>query len=237
MREIKNVSAVFFDMDGTLVDSEPYTAISVTAFCWEVGLEDAEIDCSEFDGVSWDSIALMMIEQLPPLAEHKEIPKRLHQIYHGLLQNKPPPLINGARDAVIAAGAQMPVAVVSSSLRESIEETIRRMDIQDYVSFYAGADDYDRAKPAPDGYLKAAEVLQVEVDACLVFEDSITGLRAARNAGMQVVAITQGRQSIDEAAALSDKAIRDFSELEDGFFKRIQIAVDGEPSEHSNVTD
>jgi beta-phosphoglucomutase-like phosphatase (HAD superfamily) len=57
MTAIQNVSAVFFDMDGTLVDSEIYTGQSVARLCREFGMSDANIDCSEFDGVSWEIIA------------------------------------------------------------------------------------------------------------------------------------------------------------------------------------
>jgi len=55
-----------------------------------------------------------------------------------------------------------------------------------------------------------------------VFEDSIPGLQAARSAGMQVVAITQGRSNIDKHAALSDMIIADYSELADDFFSKVR---------------
>ena len=102
MARINNVSAVIFDMDGTLVDSEIYTAQSVMTLCREFGISDVDVDCSEFDGVSWENIAQRVIEQLPQLAARQGIPRRLHEIYHCMLKNDPPPLIKKARETVIA---------------------------------------------------------------------------------------------------------------------------------------
>ena len=210
-----------FDMDGTLVDSEHYTALSVQAFFAEKNMRNVDIDCSEFDGLSWENIAQAMVEQAPEIGIIPNIAERLHANFQRLLTETPPPPIKQARAAVIAAHTHMLVAIVSSSLRESINETIRNMNIQAFVSCYAGADDYKKAKPAADGYLHAAKVLNVNPQFCLVFEDSVTGMQAAKNAGMQVVAITQSAHDKTASAGLADMSIRDYSELPDAFFESI----------------
>jgi beta-phosphoglucomutase-like phosphatase (HAD superfamily) len=97
------------------------------------------------------------------------------------------------------------------------------MDISAHINFYAGAEDCDKGKPAPDGYLKAAEFLQTDANQCLVFEDSIPGIKAARNAGMQVVAVTYGSHNVEQVSSMADMAIKDYSELEDHFFERIRV--------------
>jgi len=222
MTRIQNVSAIIFDMDGTLVDSEIFTERAVHKLCCELGVIDADIDCSAFDGVSWEEIGTAVVQRYPTLKFEQKIARRLHEIYQHLMVSEPPPLINRAREAVIAAHELMPIAIVSSSQRESIEETIRRMDIASYIRFYAGAEDCDALKPAPDGYLQAAKELRVNARECLVFEDSITGILAARNAGMQVVAVTHGSSNVDQISGMADMAINDYSELEDRFFERIR---------------
>ena len=209
-------------MDGTLVDSEIFTERAVHKLCCELGVMDADIDCSAFDGVSWIEIGMAVVRQYPTLKFEQKIPRRLHEIYQHLMVSEPPPLINKAREAVVAAHELMPIAIVSSSHRESVEETIRRMDIADCINFYAGAEDCDALKPSPDGYLKAAKALQTDSKKCLVFEDSVTGILAARNAGMQVVAVTHGSSNVDQISGMADMAINDYSELEDHFFERIR---------------
>ena len=222
MTSINNISAVIFFFFFTLVDSEVFTAGAVEALCSGLGIDKPDIDCSTFDGVSWADIARAIIHHYPVLANYQDIPLRLHEIYHRLLRNSPPELIKMSREAVIAANSLMPTAIVSSSHRVSIEETINRMDISSYINFYAGCEDYENSKPAPDGYLKAAETLNRRARECLVFEDSITGITAARNAGMQVIAITQGSSQVNAVTALADMAIKDYSELGAEFFERVK---------------
>jgi HAD superfamily hydrolase (TIGR01509 family) len=221
MTHLTNISAVIFDMDGTLVDSEVFTESAVKMLCGELGINNADIDCSAFDGVSWENIGKAIIRHYPSLAGKQDIAGRLHHIYHRMLKNNPPSLIKKARETVIAAHTLMPTAIVSSSNRVSIEETIRRMEITAHINYYAGCEDYNKSKPAPDSYLKAAEILQTAVTECLVFEDSIVGIQAARRAGMQVVAVTHSSSHIARITRMADMAIRDFSELAEDFFQQV----------------
>lgn len=221
MTAIRNIAATMFDMDGTLVDSETLTEPAIEMLCREMGVNDVGLDCTAFFGVAWLEIERALRARHPLLNGKTGIAERLHQIYHELLVDTPPPLIVKSRESVIAANRLMPTAIVSSSGRASIEETIRRMDIAASIDFYAGAEDYAESKPAPDGYLKAAEVLQVNPGECLVFEDSIAGLQAARNAGMQVVAITHRCNDVRTAREIADLAITDYAELDERFFERV----------------
>ena len=221
MNGIVNISATFFDMDGTLVDSETLTVPAIETVCREYGVEDVGIDCTIFFGVAWLEIERALIDRHPSLNGRTGIADRLHEIYHEMLVDAPPPLITGSRNSVIAANQRMPTAIVSSSGRASIEETIRRMDIAHAIDFYAGAEDYENSKPAPDGYLKAANTLGVTAAECLVFEDSIPGLESAKNAGMRVVAVTHRCNDLRRALEIADMAIGDYGELGVDFFERV----------------
>jgi HAD superfamily hydrolase (TIGR01509 family) len=222
MIAIKNISATFFDMDGTLVDSETLTAPAIEALCHELGVDEVGLDCSVFYGIAWRDIERALLKQHPQMSGKMDIGLRLQEIYHEMLRDEPPPLIRKSRESVIAANRLMPTAIVSSSGRASIEETIRRMDIADCINYYAGAEDYEKSKPAPDGYLKAADMLQTEAGECLVFEDSIPGMQSAKNAGMQIVAITHRCNDIPAAREIADLVITDYAELDDGFFDRVR---------------
>ncbi len=222
MTAIRNISATFFDMDGTLIDSEMLTGPAIEALCRERGITDVGLDYSVFYGVAWLEIERALIDRHPQMAGETQIATRLHEIYHEMLLSERPPLIRKSRESVVAANQLMPTAIVSSSGRASIEETIRRMEIADHINFYAGAEDYAESKPAPDGYLKAADVLQTKTSECLVFEDSIVGIQAAKNAGMHVIAITHRCNDIASAKEIADLTITDYSELNDGFFDLIR---------------
>ena len=225
MRNISNISAVIFDMDGTLVDSEVLTELTILAFCHEMGVDDVGFDYSEFYGVSWARIEQCIVDCNPQLASTPNITGRLHAIFHKMGRENPPALINKARESVIAAHALMPTAIISSSYRESIDQTIRQLGIEDHVTYYAGADDYGEPKPAPDGFLKAAKVLQVQPQDCVVFEDSIPGIQGARAADMHVVAITHRCNDVRAVTKLADLAVKDFSELDKDFFHQISVGT------------
>lgn len=224
MLELGCMSAVLFDMDGTLIDSETLTGPTIVALCRELGVHDVDIDCAQFFGRSWLETASALVHHYPQLDGKTDIAARLQELFHDLLRDQQPPLIPGSREALITISKLMPVAIVSSSGRDSIAETIRRMDIDDNVSFYAGFEDYENCKPAPDGYLKAADVLQVDPKTCLVFEDSMPGIQAAKNAGMAVIAVTHRCADIKAVTERADMAIRDYSDLSKDFF--IEESVD-----------
>jgi len=218
MTAIRNISATFFDMDGTLVDSETLTGPAIEALCRELGVDDVGMDCTVFYGAAWLDIEQTLLERHPQMAGKTNITSRLQAIYHEMLIRESPPLIKRSRESVIAANQRMPTAIVSSSGRQSIEATIRRMEIADSIDYYAGFEDYEQCKPAPDGYLKAADMLQTNASECLVFEDSIVGIQAAKTAGMQVIAITHRCNDIAGAKEIADLVITDYAELDEGFF-------------------
>lgn len=222
MHSITNISATIFDMDGTLIDSETLTAPAIDALCREHGIDGADLDCTQFYGVAWRDIERALKAHHPRLAGRSGLAERLHAIYHEMLAAAPPPLIPRSRESVVAASGLMPTAIVSSSGRASIQLTIGRLDIAHAIDFYAGAEDCEQPKPAPDGYLKAAATLGVPPGECLVFEDSIAGLQSARAAGMQLVAVTHRCTDPDLAGRIADAVITDYRDLDDDFFRRVK---------------
>lgn len=222
MPHIRNIAAVIFDMDGTLVDSELLTAPTISAFCREAGVDEVRFEFAEYQGVSWADIAQRIVDRHRQLTDVSEIARRLHELFHRACVEHPPTPVPGARDAVLAAHARMPTAIVSASFRASVDLTIRHMQLAGHVSYYAGAEDYARSKPAPDGFLRAAGALGVAPERCLVFEDSLAGIQSAKAAGMPVVAITHRGNVAERATGLADRAVNDFTALQDDFFDRIR---------------
>lgn len=208
-------------MDGTLVDSEPLTEPVIRAFCDEAGLGTANYRWAEFHGVSWQQVARRIASDYLPNANIADMAWRLHELWAMMCAANPPVQVPGARDAVVAAHASMPTAIVSSAYRASIDTTIRQMGLEAHVSCRAGADDYANSKPAPDGFLHAAKILKVPPQSCLVFEDSLAGIQSAKAAQMKVIAITYRSNVAAQAPELADRAIGDFHSLENGFFEKI----------------
>jgi HAD superfamily hydrolase (TIGR01509 family) len=110
--------------------------------------------------------------------------------------------------------AGMSLAVATAAGNENIDFVMNGLALWDYFDAVVGADDVARGKPHPDLFLLAAKRLNVSPEHCLVFEDALTGIEAARRAGMAVIAITTSH-NIDEVAHLPQvqKAIPDFTHV------------------------
>ena len=99
------------------------------------------------------------------------------------------PIIDGAVETVRRIADERPVAVASSAHREVISAALEATGLAGLFDVVVSSDEVAHGKPAPDVYLEAARQLGVEPAACLVVEDSLNGVRAARAAGMTVVLV------------------------------------------------
>ncbi len=89
-----------------------------------------------------------------------------------------------------AADRNMPMAIASAAISFNIDFVIDNLQIRHYFQAIVSADDVTRSKPDPETFLKAARLLNVQPDHCIVFEDAPRGVEAANNAGMQCVVLT-----------------------------------------------
>jgi len=115
------------------------------------------------------------------------VAERKENLYYSLLpQLKPVPEV---LEHIDAQYGHIPFAVVSGSTRESIVKSLTTVGLLDRFQILIGHEDYTRSKPAPDGFLIAAERLGIAPKDCLVFEDTDLGIEAATAAGMASVKV------------------------------------------------
>jgi len=212
------VEAVLFDCDGTLVDSERLGEQAIAEAVRRQGICDEGLDYRQFHGVRWTAIVQLLVARFPGL-QGDGLADEFQRGFNRLLQGAVPPLIPGAREAVLAASSLLPTAVVSSSNREDVELALRAHDLLARFSLLVCAEDCARSKPDPQGFLLAAESMGVDPRRCLVFEDSVAGLQAARAASMATVAIVGNAAA--QVDALADHVIEDYTALPDGFFEDV----------------
>ena len=223
---IEQIEAVLFDMDGTLIDSEGQTERAVERLLVERNLPVADVDFGAFHGITWPETA-DQLEVLFPVLASEPVADLLPQIFHELFTTEFPPLIGGSREAVVTAAERFPTAIVTSGARISVEHLLDHLELRPSCRTYVCAEDCERSKPDPQGYLLAAERLEVEPSRCLVFEDSVVGMRAARSAGMHLVAITEvaSEEAIPVGRQLAELVVRSFRELPPGFFSTIAASA------------
>lgn len=191
--------SLIFDMDGLLVDSEPLWQASEQAFARARGGEWTDAMYRACIGQGIGRIVHIMGELLGFAVDEARDVRELEDLFIariGALEMKP-----GALAFVTAARGRLPVGLASSSPRRLIDATLERFGITDHFDVTVSGQEVPRAKPFPDVYLRAAELLSVPARDCVALEDSRTGARAAREAGMTVIAVPEGETSGFEGIA------------------------------------
>jgi HAD superfamily hydrolase (TIGR01509 family) len=187
------LKAVIFDLDGVLVDSEWASAKAWGTALARFGYQLNEETFLGFVGTTDRSLAQAFAVEVgrSPAEVLLAAEQEMRSIAGGGLTPFP--------DAVELLGAlTVPVAVASNSDRWRLETVLTAAGIQDRFEVSVSADEVAHPKPAPDVYLRAAELLGVDPAGCVVIEDSPTGITAARAAGMRVVAVRRGHFTDDQ---------------------------------------
>ncbi|HUU46776.1 MAG TPA: HAD-IA family hydrolase [Acidobacteriota bacterium] len=205
--------AVVFDMDGVLVDSEPvHYESTVRLMEGEFGLLFSEEANAEFLGSTDRHMWEVLKERHDlPWAVDRLITRR-KEIYLDLLAAGLP-----WRDGILEliaglSGSGYRLAVASSALRRVIEYTLREGSLEERFEVVVSGEDVARPKPYPDIYIEAARQLGLPPDTCVAIEDTEFGVRAAKSAGMHVIAFPcMTTRSSDFSAA--DVRIDEASEI------------------------
>jgi HAD superfamily hydrolase (TIGR01509 family) len=222
--------AVLLDLDGTLVDSESVHAEAIARTMLERGVELDERERAFVIGHAWQEIyaELRVAERLGfDLATMQvETEKARRRMRDEGIHFR---VLDGARELVTTlVELEIPTAIVSGSSRAEIAEALELLGIGHHLRMYLGAEDYPRGKPAPDGYMAAAERLAITPSRCLVFEDSEAGIASALAAGMRVVATAAANRPSGSAGHQDQRrahcVLPDLSGIDHTFLCRIMAA-------------
>jgi sugar-phosphatase len=184
-----SAAALIFDMDGLLIDSEPLWFEVERDFVrarggeWTRELADACVGQGLARTLAVMGEACGIVTDAARDAEHV-VESFLARV--GELALKP-----GCREMVDAAFGAVPMAVASSSSRRLVDASLARFDLAPKFGAVVSGEHVARPKPAPDIFLEAASRLGIAPGMCVVLEDSRAGVRAARAAGMRVVAVPE----------------------------------------------
>src|SRR6202011_3732198 len=116
----------------------------------------------------------------------------------------------------------LPRAIATSSSRRTVERHLTAHNLMGRFDAIIGHGDYERGKPAPDPFLKAAERLGVEPYLCLALEDSHNGVRSASSAGMMTIMVPDLLEPTDEIRGLCSFVVRDLREVRALFLAAIE---------------
>ena len=178
---------IFFDMDGLLVDTEPYWLQTERELMAEFGVHWQSEDQLFCLGGPMEKVGRYMSD----LAESKQSPEWFASELIDRMAEKftlisPMPGISELLSEI--SKIHIPAALVSASPRRLVDAVLASIPNHPFA-LSISADDVVRGKPHPDPYLKAAELLNVKIEHSIILEDSPTGVTAARASGAWVVAV------------------------------------------------
>lgn len=181
--------AVIFDMDGVIVDSEPLHKRAFDETIRDLGYEDlGGLRFEDYVGRSDSELWVDFVARHKPrqtLSELLALKRR--RVLEAIRQTQP--VFAGLPELVEKLAARFPLAVASGSEHPVINAVLALRGLRRFFNVIVSGADVPRGKPAPDIFLRAAELLRVPPRDCWVIEDSKPGVAAARAAGMKVIAI------------------------------------------------
>ncbi len=230
MRLPEPISAMIFDCDGTLVDSEPIHAAAIAQILVECGVEiSAELILQRYTGCD-NGTLLRRVGKQHGISWPADIEVRIEEASHTLLSDAKIPLpedpLKGSPFAMPGALALLDelrtrgigLAVASNSRHRLVEVMLLRAHLTEYFGKrLATRDLVEHPKPAPDLYRLAAELCMAVPESCVAVEDSPAGVRAAAATGMTVIGYRSTRSIISAhelASAGALTVIEHFNQLE-----------------------
>ena len=205
--------AVVFDLDGLLLDTEQVWDDVRERLVRECGgrwHDRAQADMMGMSSTEWSRYLhgeLGLAE--PPEELNRIVVERMEERYRQQL-----PLVDGAAEAVRRLAGRWPLGLASSSNRPLIDLALDLMGVAGLFRATVSSEEVDRGKPAPDVYLEAARRLGVKPEAAVAVEDSASGIRSAKAAGMGVVAIPNAHfPPADDVLELADVRLESLAAL------------------------
>lgn len=180
--------AVFFDMDGLMVDSEPQwflSEIEITAPFGYTWLEADQIACL---GGPLSRVGQYMYDKCGRFESPEFFTQSLIRVQAEKMRGNTPTMPGAVELVRNLQSHGIKTALVSASPRNIVDAVLDNLG-HDLFPFSISSDDVDRTKPEPDCYLKAAALSQSNISNCLIFEDSLTGIRAATSSGAFLIAV------------------------------------------------
>ncbi len=192
-----NKTAILFDMDGTLVNTEPLHAKAAVMVLDELGVKIDLMSCiDQFYGMT-DTIVLQTV--CPQLSEQEidqAIQRKNHhliQLFHQLSERDKQPLLTPGIFAFLDYLKKQNIVcgVVSASEDIIVKETLECFGLAPSIKIMMGRNQTVLTKPHPDPYIEGMKRLGTTKEQCLIFEDSPTGIKSASSSGASVIRITE----------------------------------------------
>ena len=209
------LKAIIFDLDGTLVDSLPYHHES-----WRIFFKNNNIEENDFNEIyrnykGGGTLELMSSvfgdtytkDELEKMSDDKEV------IFRDIYRSKIFPINGLIQFLDNLKKNNILLSIGSNAIRKNVLMTIEELSITNYFSSIICGDEVSKGKPDPEMYIKTLSNLKVNKNECIIFEDSIEGVTAAKNANIKAIGVTSSQSSEILKSVGAFKTIEDYTKI------------------------
>jgi beta-phosphoglucomutase len=207
------LSGIIFDMDGVLIDSEPVHKLAKERTFARFGIT---LPDSVYENYKGRPDEIMMNEIVRSVSNKNLDPKELVRIKHEefeAIEHLAVP-ISGAKEFVLWAHGRYPIALATSATPRNRRAALSLLGLEDAFDFMVDSSGYARPKPDPEVFEKATQGLKLSPKECMVIEDSLNGVLAAKSAGCVVAAVTTSFPKSELVRSGADFVAQDFVQLQ-----------------------
>jgi beta-phosphoglucomutase len=206
--------ACIFDMDGVLVDSGSHHRAAWHGLLEELGATPVSPDFWRLTiGRPAEEAMPLVLGRSVPAHEARHFAYRKRQLYLQLARRSVQPVAGVQAFVADLVKRGVPRGVGTSATRRDVDRILRELGLRPHFDVVVSVEDVVWGKPDPEVYVLTARRLRVPPPACLVLEDSLVGVEAARRAGMRVVGVATAHDERELRHAGAQRVIDDFEEL------------------------
>jgi len=210
----KEIKAVIFDMDGVLIDSEPLWRKAMIEGFASIGVLITEEDCKKTTGNRLKEVVeywfekLNILDFLPTEIEHRIINMLVKLI------NNEGKAISGVIEVInFCKNKNIKIGLATSSSNQLMEAVLEKLNLKNTFKSSISAENMEYGKPHPEVFLNCASQLQISPLECIVIEDSINGVIAAKAAFMKVIALPEQENINNHKFSIADYKLNNMQEV------------------------
>ncbi len=213
------IEAIIYDMDGILVDSEPFWRIAMIKGFNDVGVEFTEEDCRLTTGQRFDEVVEFWYHKKPWQEKSvKQLEKDVIDNLCEMLMENGKAMTGVEYSLDLAKKHQLKIGLATSSSWQIVDTVLKKLGVKEYFSAIESAEHLPYGKPHPEVFLNCASALGIKPQNCLVIEDSVNGVLAGKAARMKVVAIPEEENKHNPKFIIADYKLNSLLELSENHF-------------------